>query len=232
VLLDGGSRVNIITEQLKLRLGLPKPKPTSYNMKISYETTTKLVGWVKDMKIYVHGIPYIIMFIVLQNSVVNSSYSMLLGRPWLKDAKMTHDWGCNIVTLQGDGIVKTITFTKHLGGEVRRPEVLLCYNYQNGITNEKEDIIFAIEPKLFSIGTINLFETIQYVKTIDVGIMDTYVKTSISERGFEIQSIEKKIHGNKYEPEVTLEDKVYLEMYYKHQLRTVIVDETLIKINT
>jgi hypothetical protein len=28
VLLDGGFRVNIIIEQLKLRLGLPKPKPT------------------------------------------------------------------------------------------------------------------------------------------------------------------------------------------------------------
>jgi hypothetical protein len=43
-----------------------------------------------------------------------------------------------------------------LGGEVRRPKVLLCYDYQNGITNEEEDIIFATKPKLFSIGTISL----------------------------------------------------------------------------
>jgi hypothetical protein len=46
--------------------------------------------------------------------------------------------------------------------------VLLCYNYQNGVTNEEEDIIFATKLKLFSIGTINLLETIQFVKTIDV----------------------------------------------------------------
>jgi hypothetical protein len=58
--------------------------------------------------------------------------------------------------------------------------MLLCYNYQNGITNEEEDIIFAIEPKLFSIGIISLPTTIQSMKTIDVGIMDTYVNTSIS----------------------------------------------------
>jgi hypothetical protein len=58
----------------------------------------------------------------------------------------------------------------------------LCYNYQNGITNEEEDIIFPIEPKLFSIGTISLLQTIQFVKTIDVGIMDTDVKTSISNK--------------------------------------------------
>jgi hypothetical protein len=68
-----------------------------------------------------------------------------------------------------------------LGREVGKLEVLLCYDYQNGITNEKEDIIFAIEQELFSIGIINLFETIQFMKTTDVGIMDTYVKTSISE---------------------------------------------------
>jgi hypothetical protein len=66
-----------------------------------------------------------------------------------------------------------------LGGEVRKLEVLLCYNCQNGITNEKEYIVFATKPKLFSIGTMSLFETIQFVKTIDAGIMDTNVKTNI-----------------------------------------------------
>ncbi len=51
---------------------------------------------------------------------------MLLGRPWLRDAKMAHDWGNNIVTIQRNGIVQTITVTKHVGSEVRRPKVLLC----------------------------------------------------------------------------------------------------------
>jgi hypothetical protein len=46
---------------------------------------------------------------------------MLLGRPWLKDVKVAHDWGSNIVTIQGNGTVKTITITKQLGGEVTRP---------------------------------------------------------------------------------------------------------------
>jgi hypothetical protein len=46
--------------------------------------------------------------------------------------------------------------TKHLGGEVKKLEVLLCYGYQNGITNEEKDIIFVIELELFSIRTIDL----------------------------------------------------------------------------
>jgi len=62
-----------------------------------------------------------------------------------------------------------------LGGEVRRPEVLLCYDYHNGIIDEREDIIFAIKPKLFSMGTINLLEIIQSMKTTNVEIMDTNV---------------------------------------------------------
>jgi len=74
-----------------LRLGLPKPKPAPYNLKMAYQTTIKPMGLIRDMKIYVLGIPYITTFTTLQNSVVDSSYSMLLGRPWLRDAKVAHD---------------------------------------------------------------------------------------------------------------------------------------------
>jgi hypothetical protein len=159
-------------------LGFPKPKPAPYNLRMANQTTTKLMGLIRDLKIYVHGIPYIILFTVLQNNVVYSNYSMLLGRPWLRDVKVAHDWGSNIITIQRNEIIRTIIVTKNLRDEVRRPKVLLCYDYHNGITNEEEDIIFATKPKLFSIGTINLPETIQYVKTIDVEIINTNVKTS------------------------------------------------------
>jgi hypothetical protein len=67
-----------------------------------------------------------------------------------------------------------------LGREVRRIEVLLCYNYQNGITNEEEDIIFTLELEVYFIGTISLLKMIQSMKTKNVGIMDINVKTSIS----------------------------------------------------
>jgi hypothetical protein len=42
--------------------------------------------------------------------------------------------------------------------------------------------IFAIELELFSIRTISLPETIQFVRTTYVGIMDTNVKTNILEQ--------------------------------------------------
>jgi hypothetical protein len=46
---------------------------------------------IKNLNIHIHGIPYIATFTVLKNNVVDSSYSMLLGKPWLRDAKVTHD---------------------------------------------------------------------------------------------------------------------------------------------
>ncbi len=121
VLLDGGFGVNIITKHLRLRLGLPKLKPTPYNLRMVNQATIKPVGLIRDLKIHVHDIHYIITFIILHNSVVDCSYSMLLGKPRLKDAKMAHDWVSNILTIQGNGTIRTITITKHLGGELRRP---------------------------------------------------------------------------------------------------------------
>jgi len=79
-LLDGGSGVNIITEQLRLRLGFPKPKHAPYNLRMVDQTITKPMGLIRDLTIYVHGIPYITMFIIFQNSVVNLSYSMCVGK--------------------------------------------------------------------------------------------------------------------------------------------------------
>ncbi len=141
-------------------MGFPKPKPAPHNLKLVNQTTTKLVGLIRDLKIYVHDIFYITTFTIFQNNVVDYSYFMLLGRPWLRDVKVAHDWGSNIVTIQGNGTIRTIIVTKHLGGEARRPKVLLCYNYQNGIIDEEEDIIFITKLELFSIVTISLLDII------------------------------------------------------------------------
>jgi hypothetical protein len=62
------------------------------------------------------------------------NYSMLLGRPWLRDTKVAHDWSNNMVIIQGNGTIRTIAATKHLGSNVKRLEVLLCYDFYNSIT--------------------------------------------------------------------------------------------------
>jgi hypothetical protein len=53
---------------------------------------------------------------------------MLLGRPWLKDAKVTHDWGNNVIIIQGNGTIRTISINKNLGLETKKPQTFVCYD--------------------------------------------------------------------------------------------------------
>jgi hypothetical protein len=79
------------------------------------QTTTQLMGLIHDLQIYIHNIPCVATFVILQNNVVDFNYSMLLGRPWSRDTKVAHDWSNNMVIIQGNGTIRIITTTKHLG---------------------------------------------------------------------------------------------------------------------
>jgi hypothetical protein len=63
VFVDGGFGVNITTGKLRAKLWLLKPKLAPYNLQMADQTTTKLVGLIKDL-MYIHCIPYIATFIV------------------------------------------------------------------------------------------------------------------------------------------------------------------------
>jgi hypothetical protein len=82
---------------------------------MTYQTIAKPLGLIKDLKILVRGIPYVVTFTMIQSSVLDFNYSMLLGCSWLRDAKVFHDWGNNIITIQGNGTIRTILVTKKLG---------------------------------------------------------------------------------------------------------------------
>jgi hypothetical protein len=56
---------------------------------------------------------------------------------------------------------------------MKRPKVLLCFDYQNGITYEEKDLIFVSELELFSIGIINL--PLEILETIVVNIIQPII---------------------------------------------------------
>ncbi len=65
VLLDGGFGVNIIMKKLRMQLGLSKPKPTPYNLRMANQTIAKPLGLIKELKIFIHGIPYAMTFTMI-----------------------------------------------------------------------------------------------------------------------------------------------------------------------
>jgi hypothetical protein len=91
VLIDGGPKVNIITKNLQIQLGMSKPNSMPYNLRMANHTIAKPLGLIGDLKIFVHEIPYTITFTIINSNVKNSNYSMLLGCPWLIDAKISQN---------------------------------------------------------------------------------------------------------------------------------------------
>jgi hypothetical protein len=86
----------------------------------------------------------------------NEAYNMLLGRPWLIDAKVYHGWGKKVVTIQGNGTLKTILVNQRLGLRPQLLEVLVCYNIVEGLTNKEEDQHLSTKDDLFAIDAILL----------------------------------------------------------------------------
>ncbi len=66
VLIYGGTSVNIIIENLRTKLGLPKPRPAPYHLKMVDQSMTKLLRIIRNLKIHIHGIPYIVTFTILK----------------------------------------------------------------------------------------------------------------------------------------------------------------------
>jgi hypothetical protein len=52
--------------------------------------------------------------------------------------------------------VKTISVNQRTGPYPKLPEILICYNFVEGLTDEEEDRFLSIEEDLFAIGTITL----------------------------------------------------------------------------
>jgi hypothetical protein len=61
VSLDRGSGANIITKDLRKQLGLPSPKPTRYVLQMVNQSLMKLIEVIQDLKVHIHGIPYIML---------------------------------------------------------------------------------------------------------------------------------------------------------------------------
>jgi hypothetical protein len=127
------------------------------------QTIAKPLGLIRDLNTFIHGIPYKVTFTIINSNVLDFSCSMLLGRPWLRDAKISHNLGTNIVTIQRTSTMRTILVTKKLNVESKRPKVLVCYDFHSETFNEKEDMMFPIKLDLFLIGTIAISTHIKLV---------------------------------------------------------------------
>jgi hypothetical protein len=101
VLLDGGSGVNILATSELRRLVRPQLEPAPFQACMVNHSLVQPIGILRNQLICIHGTPFKISFIVLElRPTEEEAYTMLLGRPWFKQAKLCHDSHKGIITIK------------------------------------------------------------------------------------------------------------------------------------
>ena len=77
----------------------PHLEGTNIVVKMANGTIAKSIGMLQDLKLKVLGHNVKHTFIVMDFSKNPMSYEMILGRPFMRDAHMVHDWSKNHVYL-------------------------------------------------------------------------------------------------------------------------------------
>ena len=93
VLVDGGSGVNIMPLHTMEQLGLQITEPSPYVINMANQTPEAPVGQITGCKMSTGGEVYTMTFQVLKMHTNKNSFSLLLGRPWLRASNAMVNWG-------------------------------------------------------------------------------------------------------------------------------------------
>jgi hypothetical protein len=82
---------------------------------------------------------------------------MLLGRPWLKQTKVHHDWSTSTLTIIVDTKIVTLSIKKQTMVHLSQRPCNLddTYDWEGGLMDGKEEHLYQIIPKLWFIGEVS-----------------------------------------------------------------------------
>ena len=156
-LIDGGSGVNITTDTLRRKLGLKKIEPAPFTIKMANQRKVMPKGIIRDVRLDVGGIVIWTTLTVIDMVSTKDSYNLLLGRPWLKEAQAQHDWHLNKLTFTQKGNkVKISTQRTPASPPAKRPLHWEDYNWEMGLSDEEEAIVYKAFPELLPMGDFDL----------------------------------------------------------------------------
>ncbi|MCO5610910.1 hypothetical protein L7F22_065154 [Adiantum nelumboides] len=101
VLLDGGTGVNILLEEVYRRVKLGETLFLApFYVEMADQRRFQPLGILKHQAIEVAGMVFFVNFVVLRMKDSDSCYKMLLERPWFRQARVKQDWRENVVMLR------------------------------------------------------------------------------------------------------------------------------------
>ena len=107
VQIDGGSSVNLMTERTMELLDLTNLVPTTLTLRMADHSRVKPRGVLKNVLTIISGHSFHVDYVVFELPDSSMSYPILLGRPWLFQAKAKNDWGKGTLTI-GHGQDKVV----------------------------------------------------------------------------------------------------------------------------
>ena len=93
VLVDGGSGLNILPKHTMKRLGLSLTGASPFIINMANQIPVVPLRMIKDCRISTGGEKNVVTFHVIKMHCNNDTFSILLGRPWLRISDAIVDWG-------------------------------------------------------------------------------------------------------------------------------------------
>ncbi|KAH7373369.1 hypothetical protein KP509_17G051800 [Ceratopteris richardii] len=97
--LDSGAAVNLMTEYMMKALGLTQLEHTPMSLRMADPTQVKPAGLIRNVQTIVGGIEFSVDYLVVRPRSTETTFSILLGRPWLMQADCVHDWRTGLITI-------------------------------------------------------------------------------------------------------------------------------------
>lgn len=116
------------------------------------------LGILQSIVLDIGGISFSMAFVVLSMEDTLEEYSMLLGRPWLWQAKVRHDWDANrLTTRRGRCKVKISLKEKaRLNSAVWHVVVVETVNMTEGLDDEEEEQFLQANTDLIPLCSVDV----------------------------------------------------------------------------
>lgn len=155
--------VNVIIESIAKELGL-EWEPIPFNIRMADNRTVLPRGLVKHAKIKVGSMEYLVNLVVIaMQTPTPDSYQVLLGRPWLRDAKVKHDWNRDRISLRKGNKKTYIEFGQNKTTRLPQctPLHAETYNMAEGLEEDEEEYLLQQNPNLTPLFMVHLDKLLQ-----------------------------------------------------------------------
>ena len=168
VLVDGGSVVNVMSNQLRKNLGLPRPKVAQFILGMANDAPVTPLGILSSVAITTHGVTIPATFVIIEMPE-RSNFPIILGRPWLRDMNAIHDWARNQIRIhrQGRTIVIPVDscVTRAKADQIRNHAGT---NWLKGLSPKQEALVLQANPNLVPLAEIHLVSLVLEPEKFDI----------------------------------------------------------------